>query len=164
VFDEVKEVVMAQDKQVSGTRRIVAGVDGSPSSIEALKWALRQAELTGATVEAVIAWHFPVMMGGYAWPPVGVLETTDFAGLAAKVLAEAVTSAIGADDRWPVKEIVQEGDAARILIEQAEGADLLVVGSRGHGGFTEALLGSVSQHCVHHARCPVVIIRGTAPA
>lgn len=153
---------MSQQKAVGGPRRIVAGVDGSPSSIEALKWALKQAELTDSTVEAVIAWHWPVMVGGYAWAP--VLETTDFAGIAGKTLAAAVTSAIGADDRWRVTEIVKEGDAAQILIEQAEGADLLVVGSRGHGGFTEALLGSVSQHCVHHARCPVVIIRGVTSA
>lgn len=152
---------MSEQKSADGARRIVAGVDGSPSSIEALKWALKQAELTDATVEAVSAWHFPLMMGGYAWPPVGVLETSDFAGLAGKTLAAAVTSAIGADDRWRITEIVREGDAAQILIEQAAGADLLVVGSRGHGGFTEALLGSVSQHCVHHARCPVVIIRGS---
>ena len=55
---------------------------------------------------------------------------------------------------------VVEGNAAQVLLDALDGADLLVVGSRGHGGFTEALLGSVSQHCVHHARCPVVVIRG----
>lgn len=60
-------------------------------------------------------------------------------------------------------EVVKEGDAAQVLIELADGADLLVVGSRGHGGFTGALLGSVSQHCVHHSRCPVVIFRGEVP-
>ena len=53
-----------------------------------------------------------------------------------------------------------EGNAAQVLLDASDGADLLVVGSRGHGGFTEALLGSVSQHCVHHAHCPVVVIRG----
>src|SRR5690348_18303867 len=103
---------MSPQKSPGGTRRIVAGVDGSPSSIDALKWALKQAELTDATVEAVSAWHFPLMMGGYAWPPVGVLETTDFAGLAGKTLAAAVTSAIGADDRWRVTEIVKIGRAS----------------------------------------------------
>ena len=59
-----------------------------------------------------------------------------------------------------VSSTVREGNPAKILLEAADGADLLVVGSRGHGGFAEALLGSVSQHCVHHAPCPVVIIRG----
>jgi nucleotide-binding universal stress UspA family protein len=142
------------------SRRIVVGVDGSASSIEALQWAVRQAELTDAVVEAVIAWHFPVFLGGgYAWPSAGTPEATDFAGLAEKILAEAVASAVGDGERGPIAEVVREGTAARVLIDQADSADLLVVGSRGHGGFTEALLGSVSQHCVHHSRCPVVIIR-----
>jgi nucleotide-binding universal stress UspA family protein len=57
---------------------------------------------------------------------------------------------------------VTEGNPAQVLLDAARGADLLVVGSRGHGGFAEALLGSVSQHCVHHARCPVVVIRAAA--
>ena len=142
------------------SRRIVVGVDGSASSIEALRWATRHAELVDATVEAVIAWHFPMVLGGYAWPPAGMPETTDFAGLAGKVLAEALASAVGDGDRGRITEVVKEGNAAQVLIDRADGADLLVVGSRGHGGFTEALLGSVSQHCVHHSRCPVVIIRG----
>lgn len=59
-----------------------------------------------------------------------------------------------------VRTQVAEGNPARVLLSAAAGADLLVVGSRGHGGFTEALLGSVGQHCAHHARCPVVVIRG----
>jgi nucleotide-binding universal stress UspA family protein len=54
---------------------------------------------------------------------------------------------------------VRQGNAAQVLLDDAKGAELLVVGSRGHGGFTEALLGSVGQHCVHHATCPVVVIR-----
>jgi nucleotide-binding universal stress UspA family protein len=150
--------------QQDSAERIVAGVDGSDSSIEALRWAIRQAELTGAMVEATIAWHFPLLLGGYAWPPVGILETTDFAGMAGKFLNEAVTKAVGGGDRTRITEVVKEGDAAQVLIEQADGASLLVVGSRGHGGFAEALLGSVSQHCVHHSRCPVVIIRGVVSA
>ena len=60
-----------------------------------------------------------------------------------------------------VRAQAREGNAAQVLIDAAAGADLLVVGSRGHGGFTEALLGSVSQHCVHHAQCPVVIFRAS---
>jgi nucleotide-binding universal stress UspA family protein len=59
-----------------------------------------------------------------------------------------------------VRALIVEGNAAQVLLDASDGADLLVVGSRGHGGFTEALLGSVSQHCVHHAHCPVVVIRG----
>lgn len=143
-----------------GARRIVVGVDGSPSSEDALRWAVRQAGLTGAKVEAVIAWHLPLLVGGYSWPPVGVLETTDFGKLAQKVLTGAIVTAVGPDGAERVVTVVKQGDAAEVLIDAADGAEALVVGSRGHGGFTEALLGSVSQHCVHHAPCPVVVIRG----
>jgi nucleotide-binding universal stress UspA family protein len=150
---------MSAGQQRLPGHRIVVGVDGTGAAQEALAWAVQQAELTGATVEAVIAWHYPVACGGGPFAPVAVLDT-DFAGTAGRVLANAISAA--ADPAGPVKvsSTVREGDAAQVLIDAAEGADLLVVGSRGHGGFAEALLGSVSQHCVHHARCPVVIIPG----
>jgi nucleotide-binding universal stress UspA family protein len=151
---------VTQPRSHEGSRRIVVGVDGSPSAGEALRWAVRQAELTGAAVEAIIAWHLPLMVGGYAWPPVGVLESTDFGQLAGRVLAGAINDAVGPDAAVPVTPVVAEGNPAQVLLGAAAGADLLVVGSRGHGGFAEALLGSVSQHCVHHAQCPVVVIRG----
>jgi len=88
-----------------------------------------------------------------------MLEDCDFSAQAGKLLAESVARAAGDGDHARIAEVVREGDPAQVLIDQADGADLLVVGSRGHGGFAEALLGSVSQHCVHHARCPVVILR-----
>jgi nucleotide-binding universal stress UspA family protein len=138
--------------------RIVAGVDGSASARSVLRWAVRQAELTGGSVDAVIAWHYPAAYGGYGMAPVGVSEV-DFAGWAEKTVAEEVAAAT-ADSAVDVRTQVTEGSPARVLLDAAEGADLLVVGSRGHGGFAEALLGSVGQHCVHHARCPVVVIRG----
>jgi nucleotide-binding universal stress UspA family protein len=140
-------------------RRIVVGVDGSPSSKAALAWAVAQAELTGATVEAVIAWHYPVMVGGVPFAPIGVLDTADYGEFAAKVLNEAVWETVEPEGPVKVSVTVLEGNTVQVLLDACEGADLLVVGSRGHGGFTEALLGSVSQACVHHARCPVVIIR-----
>jgi nucleotide-binding universal stress UspA family protein len=148
---------MSQGQEHS-MRRIVVGVDGSPSSKAALLWALRQAELTGASVDAVIAWHPPVVVGG-TFPPLGILDGIDFGDIAAKSLTEAIRQT--ADVARPVKisSTVTEGNAAQVLLEAAEGADLLVVGSRGHGGFTGALLGSVSQHCAHHAPCPLVIVR-----
>ena len=139
--------------------RIVAGVDGSPSSMSALRWAVRQAALTGAAVDAVIAWHYPVAVGGYGWAPTGVGDF-DFEEDAEKVLADAIGTASDPGSGVPVHARVAEGNPAQVLIDASDGADLLVVGSRGHGGFTEALLGSVSQHCVHHAHCPVVVIRG----
>jgi nucleotide-binding universal stress UspA family protein len=140
--------------------RIVAGVDGSPSSVSALRWAVQQAGLTGATVDAVIAWRYPVSAGGYGWAPTGMGTAFDFKEDAEKVLAGAIGTACAPGSGVLVRARVAEGNAAQVLLDASDGADLLVVGSRGHGGFTEALLGSVSQHCVHHARCPVVVIRG----
>jgi nucleotide-binding universal stress UspA family protein len=141
--------------------RVVAGVDGSPASISALRWAIQQAALTGATVDAVIAWNYPVAAGGgYGWAPASMAGDFDFRENAEKVLASAIGTARGPGSDVPVHALVVEGGAAQVLLDAADGAGLLVVGSRGHGGFTEALLGSVSQHCVHHARCPVVVVRG----
>jgi nucleotide-binding universal stress UspA family protein len=139
--------------------RIVAGVDGSPSSLAALHWAVRQAGLTGGTVEVVIAWRYPAAATGYAWVPIAADEPVDYAEIAQKVVAEAISNVdtAGGDVRMSTR--VQQGCAAQVLIDAAVGADLLVVGSRGHGGFSGALLGSVSMHCVHHAPCPVVVVR-----
>lgn len=139
--------------------RIVVGVDGSPSSKAALAWAVDQAGVTGASVEAVIAWHYPVMVGGMPFAPIGVIDGTDYSEFAAGVLSEVIGATADPDGPVKVSSVVREGNAAQVLLNEAKGADMLVVGSRGHGGFTEALLGSVSQACVHHARCPVVIIR-----
>ena len=139
--------------------RIVAGVDGSESSLAALRWAVRQAELTGATVEAVIAWRYPVLPVPVGPAPAAVVASADFEKAAGKTVTDAIHAVAGPGSNVQVSSQVTEGNAAQVLIDAAEGADLLVVGSRGHGGFTEALLGSVSQHCVHHAPCPVVIVR-----
>jgi len=141
--------------------RIVVGVDGSPSSISALRWAIRQAGLTGAAVDAVIAWHYPVIAGGgYGVAPMVTAGGFDFRENAEKVLADAISAAVDPASSVPVRGRVAGGNPAQVLLDASDGADLLVVGSRGYGGFTEALLGSVSQHCVHHAHCPVVVIRG----
>jgi nucleotide-binding universal stress UspA family protein len=131
---------------------IVVGVDGSGPSREALSWACRQAKLTGAAVRAVIAWHYP---DSYGYPiPV---NDVDWPGLARQVVTDAIADL---PDQGSVTCLVVQGDPAQVLLDASSQADLLVVGSRGHGGFLEALLGSVGQHCVHHATCPVVVIRG----
>jgi nucleotide-binding universal stress UspA family protein len=142
--------------------RIVAGVDGSPSSLSALRWAIRQAGLTGATVDAVIAWHYPAAAAGYGWAPIGMEQAGgfDFKEISEKTLADAVSSTLDPASDVRVQALIAEGNPAQVLLDAAADADLLVVGSRGHGGFAEALLGSVSQHCVQHASCPVVVIRG----
>ncbi len=137
--------------------RIVVGVDGSQSSQEALEWAVRQAHCTGAAVEAVLAWHYPV---SYGW--VVTQEDPGLKELAGKVLADAVSRVQPLAPDVTIRARIIEQNPAQALIDEAAGADLLVVGSRGHGGFVGALLGSVSQHCVHHSPCPVVVIRGPA--
>ncbi|MEU9076991.1 universal stress protein [Kitasatospora sp. NPDC048538] len=135
-------------------RRIVVGSDGSESSRAALRWALRQAALVGAAVEAVTAWEYPASHG-----LVPATVDGDAEALAGKVLAETVAREWGLDRLVEVRERVAPGNAARVLLTVAEGAELLVVGNRGHGGFTGAVLGSVTQHCVQHASCPVVVVR-----
>lgn len=139
--------------------RIVVGVDGSPSSLAALKWAIRQARLAGGSVDAVTAWEYPGGAGGFGWSPGAAFATTDLASVAEKTLSEATATALAEADWVSVRQLVREGHPARVLMDAAEGADLLVVGSRGHGGFAGMLLGSVSPHCVRHASVPVLVIR-----
>jgi nucleotide-binding universal stress UspA family protein len=148
-----------------GGPRIVAGVDGSESSASALRWAIRQAGLTGATVDAVIAWHYPdLASSGYGMAAVAIESADDFRESAEKIAADAISSTLDPASYVPVSARVTQGHAAQVLLDASAGASLLVVGSRGHGGFAEALLGSVSQHCVQHALCPVVVVRGPDPA
>ncbi|MGA8462339.1 MAG: universal stress protein [Streptosporangiaceae bacterium] len=146
----------AQERHVS---RIVAGVDGSPCSVRALRWAVQQARLTGGSVDAVLAWEYPTSYGGHAWVPYGFAEGTEFGEAAERTLADSISQATDPDDGVNVRPKVVRGNPAQALLEAAQGADLLVVGNRGHGGFTAALLGSVAQNCVYHAGCPVVVIR-----
>ena len=137
-------------------RLIVVGVDGSPSSRAALRWALDIARLTGAAVRAITVWRIPV---SYAHVP--DWSDMDLAGAASSTLVDTV-SEVAVDDDPSVETVVLEGAAAPALLEAAEAADLLVVGSRGRGGFAGLLLGSVTTYCVHHASCPVVVV--PAPA
>ena len=134
-------------------RRIVVGVDGFESSKAALRWAIHQAGLTGAVVEAVTAWQIPA--GSGLVPPA---DMPDYQDDARTVLTEAIAE-MGTVDVEILPRVVK-GPAGQLLVDAAEGADLLVVGCRGHSGLAEAMLGSVGQYCVHHAPCPVVIMRG----
>ncbi|WP_030160453.1 universal stress protein [Glycomyces sp. NRRL B-16210] len=144
------------DATAQGSERIVVGVDGSPASVRALEWALHQAERTGASVEAVHAWEVPAMYGtGMMVLPSG----EDFDKAAKQSLERAVAQATGGRATVPIELRTVSGHAAKILVEMAENADLLVVGSRGHGGFVGTLVGSVSQSAVQHATCPVVVVR-----
>jgi nucleotide-binding universal stress UspA family protein len=139
--------------------RIVVGVDGSAESREALRWALAEARLRNATVRAVHAWRDPYLLTPGYGPPedfeVGALRNE-----AEKFLSSTVAEVTGDKRDVDVEEVIAEGPAGSVLVEAAQGADLLVVGSRGHGGFVGLMLGSVSQQCAHHAPCPVLIVRG----
>jgi len=136
------------------------GVDGSRSSRAALRWAVRQARLTGGTVDAIIAWHIPTMLKNYTWAPIYLEEAGDFAEGARKKIDAVISDEIQPADSHLVRSQVVRGHPAQVLLGAAADADMLVVGSRGHGSFAEALLGSASQHYLHHAHCPVLIMRG----
>ncbi|MDF3298818.1 universal stress protein [Streptomyces tropicalis] len=141
--------------------RIVVGVDGSAPSKQALRWAVGQAKLTGAAVEAVFAWEYPTPWLGMV-PPTDK-ESGDFEVHARRILDRAVDEALGPGPERAValRPTSVHGQPAAVLLDVAAGAQLLVVGNRGRGGFREALLGSVGMHCVQHAPCPVVVIRGS---
>lgn len=139
---------------------VVVGIDGSESSRDALRWAARQAELTGATLVVALAWHLPAAACGPLPLPTGV----DWALDASTVLHDTITSTLGEKSLVHVRPVLLEGPAASELVQLAKDADLLVLGSRGHGAFTGMLLGSVSEHCVAHATCPVVVVRGLPDA
>ncbi|MFI8517717.1 universal stress protein [Streptomyces sp. NPDC085481] len=148
-----------QTGRTDRTRRVVVGVDGSPSSHEALWWAARHARLIGATLEAWGAYDVPGAAGGSA-PPV---DAAFDAQHARQALLDEVRTVLAQTGEVPLEEHVARGNPAKVLTEASEGADVLVVGSRGRGGFASLLLGSVSQQCALHASCPVVIVRpGTA--
>lgn len=135
--------------------RIVVGVDGSEPSRAALRRAARIAELIDGTVEAVTTWEYPVMTDAFAittgWSP-----EDDAVTIARNALADAFPDGIPDS----VQAITTQGQPARVLIERSEGAYLLVLGNRGHGGFAGLLLGSVSSACAAHAHCPVLIMHG----
>jgi len=136
--------------------RIVVGVDGSPSSRDALRWAKAQADLLGQELVVVTAWTHPTA----SYPTLsGFVPMGDVADLGAETRAvteRAVKETVG---DAPVVLRIVEGHPARAILDAARDAALVVIGCRGHGGFVGALVGSVSQHVVAHAPCPVVVIR-----
>ena len=135
---------------------IVVGIDGSPASEKALRWAVAEARLRRAVVRAVYAWSFPFRGGEIAHLAAEAAHPA--LQQEAEQLAEnAVRRAVGADADM-VERVVIEASPAQALTETARDADLLVVGSRGRGGFAGLLLGSVSNQCAQHAPCPAVII------
>jgi nucleotide-binding universal stress UspA family protein len=134
--------------------RIVAGVDGSEPSVRALRWAIEDARTRGAAVQAVHAWDVPYSLSFAA----AAVDWPAFERAARQLLDHAVDTALGELTEVPVDRVLASGSAADVLLGAAKGADLVVVGSRGVGGFRGLLLGSVSQQVAHHAPCPVVVV------
>jgi nucleotide-binding universal stress UspA family protein len=140
---------------------IVVGVDGSRESVGALAWAARYGAACGGRIRALLVWRYPSAVGP-APPGVAPESVTDEVRA---TMSGHLTAAIaeGAPDA-EVEPLIGYGHPAEVLVDASREADLLVVGSRGRGAFTGMLVGSVSLHCVHHAFCPVVVVRkGTSP-
>jgi len=145
---------------------VVVGVDGSPGADRALRWAAEEAALRGARLRIVHAWRVPLLEAipapyvvGLPAPPVDQEAVGEsYRVRASKVLEDAVGRVLGSDQGAEIEETLVEGPPAAQLLRAAQDADMLVVGSRGHGGFAGLLLGSVSQQVAHHAPCPVVIV------
>lgn len=137
---------------------IVVGIDDSPGARRALNWAAREARLHGVRLDVIHVWAIPAQWAqGY-----GVEWTIDVAELGgdAQSVAEGLVDAMLDESERPERMNVAaiEGNASSVLLEASKAADMLVVGTRGRGGFTRLLLGSVSNAIVHHAVCPVVVI------
>ncbi len=138
--------------------RIVVGVDGSESAGDALRWAVAQAKLTGATVEAVYAWD-PGVLVSLGMPP--MLDWKPLREAAQARPREIVQEAVGSDSGVRIVTKTVMGHAAEVLVARSAKADLLVVGSRGLGGLKGMVLGSVGHHCAAHSHCPVVIVHSS---
>ena len=139
----------------AGEHRIVVGVDGSEPSKQALRWGAHLAARFGARLDAVAAWDFPTGYGFASVPP-----DWDPARDMRQALDDTVRAVFGDQPAPELHREAREGGAAKVLLEASENATMLVVGSRGHGGFAGLLLGSVSANVAEHASCPVFISHG----
>jgi nucleotide-binding universal stress UspA family protein len=138
---------------------ITVGVDGSPNGREALRFSLSEARLRGARLRVVHSWSIPPLTatGVGMIPAYGLLR--DELGAAAEETLDGELERVDArGENVEIERRIAKGDAARAILDGAADAELLVVGSRGHGGVTGALLGSVSRACLHHAPCPVAVV------
>lgn len=144
--------------------RIVVGVDGSPESRRALRWAAAEARLRTATLAVVHVWGIPHVVLGIDAQPLYDATVIDELRRAAEELVGRELAGLGDEAAGiEIDEAVPEGAPAQQLLDAARGADLLVLGSRGRGGFGGLRLGSVSHQCVEHAVCPVVIVPPAEP-
>jgi nucleotide-binding universal stress UspA family protein len=136
------------------THKVVVGIDGSPSSKEAMEFAAQEATRRGASLQVVMAWDWPL---GYSRTP--MLHKSDPVESAREQFEAIVAGLQEAHPGLTIAAVFEHGKPASTLVDASKGADLLVVGSRGHGEFIGMLLGSVSRHCASQAHCPVLIHR-----
>jgi nucleotide-binding universal stress UspA family protein len=143
---------------------IVVGVDHSAGAREALRFALAEARLRGASLRAIHTWQPPYTGAGFGFTESAYRadELSELRSAAESALDATIEEAIPDVSDVDLDRRVIEGAPAGVLVEQSRSAELLVVGSRGLGGFRGLLLGSVSQQCAHHAACPVVIVHAPA--
>jgi nucleotide-binding universal stress UspA family protein len=151
------------DRKPTSRSRIVVGVDGSAPSEHALRWARFIADATGSDLEVVAAWAPFKTFGwlGAGWETVP--NEWDPSEDAEKILTITIDKVFGEYRPAGFRSTVREGNAAKVLLDVSKDARMLVVGSRGHGGFTGLLLGSVSAACAEHAACPVLVLHGDTP-
>jgi nucleotide-binding universal stress UspA family protein len=140
------------------TGRIVVGIDGSEAATDALRWGARQAALTGSPLEVIMTWEWPASLG---WS-VPVPDDYDPESDVRQTLDAAVDAALADHPEITVERRVVNGHPAPVLVDASKGADLLVIGSRGHGEFVGMLLGSVSEFCTTNAHCPVLVHRAVS--
>jgi nucleotide-binding universal stress UspA family protein len=152
---------MAEAQQAAKPQRIVVGVDGSRASLEALRWAVAEARTHGGgDIRAVLVWEIPYsgLATSMAPEPYGLPDPAVYEQQARQRLESAIEE-VGDTSPVQVHPELREGQPAAVLAELSRDADLVVVASRGHGGFTALLLGSVSAQVVRHSHCSVVVIR-----
>ena len=143
---------------MSGWKTIVVGVDGSAGSRNALKWAAAEAAEHGADLVVMNVWEHTLL------PPAGSVSVSehyvpDESQRTADGLVQVIKAELGDNPPVAIQPRVKQGRPAKVLIDESEKADLLVVGHRGHGGFKGLVLGSVSQHVASYAKCPVTVVR-----
>lgn len=138
----------------TASRGIVVGVDGSPLSVEALRWAARVEPVVGGPITAAAVWQYPVAGAGSSYARLDWDAEAD----ARALLETALEDAYGDARPAGLTTLVASGPAAHTLIDNSRNAKLLIVGSRGIGGFMGLLLGSVSAACAEHAHCPVLVL------
>ena len=158
---------MTESEQTRTASAVVVGVDASDGAKEALRWALAEARLRKAPLRIIHAWTYAYLgaatggygyLGGFDSSSAISVDNSELQREAEELVDHLIADVAGDVNDVEVERQVIDGSPAEVLVGAVIAGDLLVVGSRGHGGFAGLLLGSVSQQCVHHAPCPVVVV------